>query len=88
MEECSKGKYLDKFNNEVNDEDFILLEEEKVCQVLRCSDGTLLYEELKWNYNKGKLDLKNEPNYPNSYTNDELEIISYNKAVSLLRGIN
>lgn len=77
--------YKDKNNNVINDEDFILIENEKVCQALKCDDGTLLYEELRWDFNKGKLALTNEPNYPDSYTNDEIEIISYNKAVLLLR---
>ncbi|WP_268871548.1 hypothetical protein [Clostridium culturomicium] len=40
-----------------------------------------------WDYNKCKLELANEPNYPDSYNNDEVEIISYNKAVGLLRSI-
>lgn len=80
--------YKDKNNISIQEEDFILLENEKICQALRCDDGTLLYEELVWNYNKGKLELADEPNYPDSYNNDEVEIISYNKAVGLLRRIN
>lgn len=77
--------YKDKNLKVVKDEDFILVEGEKVCQALRCDDGTLLYEELKWDFNKGKLELIDEPNYPDSYNSIEIEIISYNKAVNLLR---
>lgn len=77
--------YKDKNLNIINDEDYILLENEKVCQALRCDDGTLLYEELKFNYNNGELELADEPNYPDAYNSIEIEIISYNKAVILLK---
>lgn len=78
-------KYFDKKGHEIKDEDFVLVESDIVCQALRCEDGTLLYEEQKYNFNKGKLELRDEPYYPDSYKDNELEVISYNKAVSLLR---
>lgn len=80
--------YKDKNLNIVKDEDFILISERTICQALLCEDNeTLLYEELKWNYNKGKVELTNEPNYPDSFEPNEIEIISYNKAIKLLREI-
>lgn len=80
-------EYFDKHNNVIQDEDYILVDE-KVCQALRCDDGTLLYEELEYNFNKGKIGLTDDPNYPDAYEKDEVEIISYNKAVKILRSIN
>ncbi|HBJ1650393.1 TPA: hypothetical protein LA460_000297 [Clostridium botulinum] len=74
--------YIDKNNKIVQDEDFILVENERVCQALRCDDGTLLYEELI--LDNGELDLTNEPNYPDAYEKNEIEIISRNKAIQLL----
>lgn len=79
--------YKDKYGNVIQDEDFILLEGEKVCQALRCNDGTLLYEELVWDFKKDELDLADEPNYPDAYNCDEVEIISYNKTVKMLKNI-
>ena len=77
--------YTDKNNKIVKDEDFVLVENEKVCQALRCDDGTLLYEEIIWDYNKGKIEISNEPKYPDAYDKNEIEIISYNKTIRLLR---
>lgn len=80
--------YIDKNNEIIKDEDFIVINEgaeEIVCQALRCDDGTLLYEELKYDYKKGDLSLTDEPNYPDAYSKDEIKIISFNRAVSILR---
>lgn len=78
-------QYKDKNNNIIHDEDFVLIENEIPCQALRCDDGTLLYESLIWNYSKGKIDLADDPYYPDAYSNYEIEIISYNKVISILR---
>ncbi|WP_252225292.1 MULTISPECIES: hypothetical protein [unclassified Clostridium] len=75
--------YIDKNNKIVQDEDFVLVENEKVCQALRCDDGTLLYEELI--LDNDELDLSNEPNYPDAYKKDEIEVITRDKAIQLLR---
>jgi hypothetical protein len=77
-------EYIDKNDNMVQDEDYILVDE-KVCQALRCYDGTLLYEELEYNFDKGKIELLDNPSYPDAYEKDEVEIISYNKAVKILK---
>lgn len=79
--------YFDKNNNEIKEEDYILVDE-KVCQALRCDDETLLYEELRYNFNKGKLEITDNPNYPDAYEPYEVEIISYNKVVKILRTCN
>lgn len=78
-------RYVDKNNRVIEDEDFILLEGEKICQALRCEDGTLLYEELEYSFDNGKIELTNEPNYPDAYEHKEVEVISYNRAIKLLR---
>lgn len=75
--------YTDKNNKIVQDEDFVLVENERVCQALKCDDGTLLYEELI--LNNDELDLSNEPNYPDAYKKDEIEVITRDKAIQLLR---
>lgn len=77
-------KYFDKNDNKIKDEDFIFVDE-KVCQALRCDDGTLLYEELRYNFSKGDIELTDNPNYPDAYEPFEVEIISYNKAIRILR---
>ena len=75
--------YIDKNNKIVWDDDFVLVEDERVCQALRCDDGTLLYEELI--LDNDELDLANEPNYPDAYEKNEIEIISMDKAIQLLK---
>jgi hypothetical protein len=77
-------EYIDKNDKIVKEEDYILMDE-KVCQALKCDDGTLLYEEMRYNFNKGEVEIINEPNYPDAYEPFVVEIISYNKAVKLLR---
>lgn len=77
-------KYFDKNRKEVKEDNFVFVDE-KVCQALRCDDGTLLYEELRYNFNKGTIELTNNPNYPDAYERFEIEIISYNKAIKILR---
>ncbi|WP_252251172.1 hypothetical protein [Clostridium sp. VAP52] len=77
--------YIDKNNKIVQDEDFVLVENERICQALRCDDGTLLYEELI--LDNDELDLSNEPNYPDAYEKNEIEIISRSKATQFLRKI-
>ena len=74
--------YKDKNNNIIKDEDYIYVDE-KVCQALRCDDGTLLYEELVLNNNE--LDFADNPNYPDAYEPYEVEIISYDRAIELLK---
>ena len=76
--------YKDKNNITVKDGDYIFVDE-KVCQALRCEDGTLLYEELYYSNILKDLDLANEPLYPDAYISDEIEIISYDKAIELLK---
>lgn len=70
--------YFDKNNTKIQDEDYILVDE-KVCQALRCEDNTLLYEELY--YSNNRLDLADNPKYPDFYNNKEVEIINYEKAI-------
>lgn len=77
-------QYKDKNNNIIKDEDYVFVDE-RVCQALRCDDGTLLYEELFFNQKDGSLDLKDEPLYPDAYTSDEVEIIPKEKAIEILK---
>lgn len=81
-------KYKDKNNKTVKDDDYIYLEyENKVCQALRCNDGTLLYEELECNPKTNELYLSNEPNYPDSFEPCEIEIVDVDRAIELLKKI-
>lgn len=65
--------------------DFILVEGNKVCQVV-LDKNILIFEELRWNYINLKLEFKDEAFYPQSYGSNEIEVINYNAAVNLLRG--
>lgn len=76
--------YKDKHGIIVKDADYIYVDE-KVCQALRCDDGTLLYEELYYSNLLKDLDIADEPLYPDAYEPHEIEIISYNIAVELLK---
>lgn len=76
--------YKDKNFNTIKEGDFVLVESDKVCQALRCDDGTLLYEDIKLTFNKDDTELDDNPNYPDAYSNDEIEIISKDKAIKLL----
>lgn len=78
-------QYFDKNNKKIKDCNYLICEE-KVCQALRCDDGTLLYEILILKKN-GKLDLKDDFYYPDAYEFEEIEIIDKEKAIELLTKI-
>ena len=78
-------QYYDKNNRIIKDKDYVLVENEIVCQALRCDDGTLLYEELFYNEKISNLDLTDNPNYPDAYNKNEVELISYATAIELLK---
>lgn len=76
--------YKDKHDNIIQEYNYVLVEDKKVCQALCCEDGTMLYEELELLKND-KLDLTDEPNFPDSYEPHEIEVVSKEKAIELLK---
>lgn len=80
-------KYKDKYNKRILENDYVYVDE-KVCKVMTCEDGTTLYEELYYSNSLGDLDVADEPLYPDAYTSDEVEVISKERAIEILKAKN
>lgn len=77
-------KYKDKNNKPILENNYVYIDE-KVCEVMNCEDGTTLYEELYYSNILKDLDMANEPLYPDAYTSDEVEVISKERAIEILK---
>lgn len=77
-------KYKDRYNKSILENDYVYVDE-KVCKVMTCEDGTTLYEELYYSDSLNDLELIDNPLYPDAYISNEVEIISKEKAIEILK---
>lgn len=76
-------KYKDKNNKLILENNYVYVDE-KICKIMTCDDGTILYEELYYSNSLNDLELLDNPLYPDAYTSDEVEIVSKEKAIEIL----